>query len=64
LSMRAYLPNQRANAGHDQNNIGLQIIPRKVRPSGHPAEDRPQVLIIAPARSLIRPGMPYPVQRL
>src|SRR6185437_7526456 len=46
----AYLPDQRANAVLDQRNLGLQVIPGKVRPlSRHLAEAHPQILIIAPA---------------
>jgi hypothetical protein len=35
---------------HDQTCCGLSIFLGKVRPSRHPAEDHPQVLIIAVAQ--------------
>ena len=41
-------PNQRANAGPDQNCLDSRSSSGRCAPSRHPAEDHPQVLIIAP----------------
>src|SRR5450759_3608972 len=41
-------PNQRANAGPDQTSLGFRSSSGRCVPSPHPAEDHPQVLIIAP----------------
>ena len=41
-------PNQRVNAGPDQSYLDFRSSPGRCAPSRHPAEDHPQVLIIAP----------------
>jgi hypothetical protein len=43
-------PNQRANADPDQSSVASRSSSGRCAPSRHPAEDHPQVLIIAPAR--------------
>ena len=40
-------PNQRVNAGPDQSYLDFRSSPGRCAPSRHPAEDHPQVLIIA-----------------
>ncbi|WP_312846688.1 ATP-binding protein [Propioniciclava sp. MC1595] len=41
-------PNQRVNAGPDQSYSDFRSSTGRCAPSRHPAEDHPQVLIIAP----------------
>jgi hypothetical protein len=47
-------PNQRANAGPDQNCLGFRSSSGRCAPSRHLAEAHPQVPIIAPGRPCLR----------
>jgi Abortive infection C-terminus len=50
-------PNQRANAGPDQSYLDFRSSSGRCAPSHHPAEDHPQVLIIAPVLGLSPKGV-------
>ncbi|MFV0429593.1 MAG: hypothetical protein ACK5KO_09245, partial [Arachnia sp.] len=49
--------NQRANAGPDQSYLDFRSSSGRCAPSRHPAEDHPQVLIIA--RVIVTPEVAY-----